>query len=236
IAQAGAEASRRMAEFTAATVGVQLLGSPVARLGVAGGQAQLFAQRAIQLRQQASLPGLDFATRQNLLAAAAQMEAQAQQVSIGAGLGFVGEMGGVASTLWQMQTMAAQIPLLRGVGGVEAIPLMQQMVGAAAGQLGVAQWQLQTLQAMGVDPMNPAFVQAQRNVLGAQMALEQTRLQTAVVPMSAQMREQFSTIQTALGVARTTFAGYADIRGLLGYEPTYKGLKLLVFVNEQGAR
>lgn len=215
LAQTGAEYGRTVAEFGAGTVAMQLLGAPTARLGVAGGQTQLLLQRAAQLRQQANLPGLDYAARQNLLASAAQLEMQAQQVGIQAGLGFVGEMGGVATTQWQMQAMAAQLGLLRGIGGAEAMPLLQQMMGAAAGQVGVAQWQLQSLAAMGVDPMNPAFVQAQRNLLAAQIGLEQTRLQTAVVPMSAQMREQFSTIGTALGVARTTFAGYADIRGLL---------------------
>jgi hypothetical protein len=92
---------------------------------------------------------------------------------------------------------------------------MQQIVGAAAGQVGVAQWQLQQLQALGMSPLNPQFVAAQRGLLAAQLGLEQARLQTAVVPMSAQMREQFSNVQTALGVATTTFAGYADIRGLL---------------------
>ena len=215
LAQTGAEFGRALAESQAGAVVPSLLGSPETRLGVAQQQSLLAAQRAVQLRQQASLPGLDYATRQSLLAAAAQMETQAQQLSIGAQLGFVGEMGGVAAGLWQLQTGQAQLALLRGVGGREALPLMQQIVGAAAGQVGVAQWQLQQLQAMGMDPMHPQMVAAQRGVLAAQLGLEQARLQTAVVPMSAQMREQFSNIQTALGIATTTFAGYADIRGLL---------------------
>lgn len=215
LSQTGAEFGRAVAEYGAATVGTQLLGAPAARLAVSGGQAQLLLQRAAQLRQQANLPGLDYSTRQNILASAAQLEAQAQQLGIQSGLGFVSEIGGVAATTLQMQTMGAQLGLLRGVGGLEAMPLLQQMVGAAAGQVGVAQWQLQSLAALGVDPNNPLFVQAQRQVLAAQLGLEQTRLQTAVVPMSAEMREQFSNVNTALSVARTTFAGYADLRGLL---------------------
>ena len=216
LSQTGAEFGRALAELQAGAVLPTLLGAPEARLGVAQQQAVLAAQRAAQLRQQATLPGIDYATRQSLLAAAAQMEAQAQQTGIGGMLGFVGEMGGVAGGLWQMQAGTAQLALLRGVGGREAIPLMQQIVGAAAGQVGVAQWQLQQLQALGVSPLNPQFVVAQRGLLALQIGLEQARLQTAVVPMSAQMREQFSNVQTALGVATTTFAGYADIRGLLG--------------------
>lgn len=216
IAGSSADFARTVAERTAAMVPTQLLGAPAARLGVANVQAQMMAARAQQLRQQATMPGLDYVSRQNLLASAAQMEAQAQQLAIGGGLGFISEMGGVAATAWQMQAVAAQIPLLQGVGGVQALPAFQQIVGAAAGQVGVAQWQLQQLAAMGVDPLNPAFVQAQRNLLTAQVGLEQARLQTAVVPMSAQMREQLSNVQTALAIARTTFAGYADIRGLLG--------------------
>ena len=215
LSQTGAEFGRALAELQAGAVLPTLLGAPEARLGVAQQQAVLAAQRAAQLRQQATLPGVDYATRQSLLAAAAQMEAQAQQMGIGGMLGFVGEMGGVAGGLWQMQAGAAQLALLQGVGGREAIPLMQQIVGAAAGQVGVAQWQLQQLQALGMSPLNPQFVAAQRGLLAAQLGLEQARLQTAVVPMSAQMREQFSNVQTALGVATTTFAGYADIRGLL---------------------
>lgn len=215
LSQTGAEFGRAVAEYSAATVGAQLLGAPAARLAVAGGQAQMLLQRAAQLRQQAALPGLDYSSRQNILASAAQLEAQAQQMGIQSQLTFVSEMGGVAATTLQMDTMRAQLALLRGVGGVEAIPLMQQIVGAAAGQVGVAQWQLRSLAALGVDPNNPLFVQAQRNLVAAQLGLEQTRLQTAVVPMSAEMREQFSTVSTALGIARTTFAGYADIRGLL---------------------
>jgi hypothetical protein len=216
LSQTGAEFGRALAELQAGAVLPTLLGAPEARLGVAQQQAVLAAQRAAQLRQQATLPGIDYATRQSLLAAAAQMEAQAQQMGIGGMLGFVGEMGGVAGGLWQMQAGAAQLALLQGVGGREAIPLMQQIVGAAAGQVGVAQWQLQQLQALGMSPLNPQFVVAQRGLLASQIGLEQARLQTAVVPMSAQMREQFSNVQTALGVATTTFAGYADIRGLLG--------------------
>jgi hypothetical protein len=218
LSQTGAEFGRALAELQAGTVLPTLLGAPEARLGVAQQQAVLAAQRAAQLRQQATLAGIDYATRQSLLAAAAQLEAQAQQAGIGGMLGFVGEMTGVAGGLWQMQAGAAQIALLQGVGGREAIPLMQQIVGAAAGQVGVAQWQLQQLQALGMSPLNPQFVAAQRGLLAAQLGLEQARLQTAVVPMSAQMREQFSNVQTALGVATTTFAGYADIRGLLGAE------------------
>jgi len=215
LSQTGAEFGLALAELQAGAERRTLLGAPEARLGVAQQQAMLAAQRAAQLRQQAMLPGIDYATRQSLLAAAAQMEAQAQQLGIGGMLGFVGEMSGVAGGLWQMQAGAAQLALLQGVGGREAIPLMQQIVGAAAGQVGVAQWQLQQLQALGMSPLNPQFVAAQRGLLAAQLGLEQARLQTAVVPMSAQMREQFSNVQTALGIATTTFAGYADIRGLL---------------------
>ncbi|GIV22149.1 MAG: hypothetical protein KatS3mg023_3900 [Armatimonadota bacterium] len=218
LAQTGAEFSRAVAEFGAGTIATQMLGSPIARLGVVGEQTRLLQARAMQLRQQASLPGLDYTSRQNLLATAAQMEMQASQTNIGSMLGFVSEMGGVATATWQNQMLAAQIPILQGAGGVQSIPLLQQMMGAAAGQVGVAQWQLQYLAAMGVDPMNPMYIGIQQRLLSAQAGLEQMRLQTAVVPMSAQMREQFSNVQTALGIARTTFAGYADIRGLLSAE------------------
>lgn len=226
IAQSGVEYTRTLAEFGAFTARAQILGPPAARYGIAAGQVAILANRVAQLRQLAVQPGVDYNTRQSLMAAAAQLEAQMQQLGIGAELGYIGEMGGAAATLWQLPSIQAQTALLQGVGGLEAMPLLQQMMGAATGQVGVAQWQLQALRAAGVSPLHPLFVQAQRQLATAQLGAEQMRLATAVVPMSAQMREQFSNVETALAIARTTFAGYADIRGLLSAEMQLIGRRI----------
>lgn len=113
------------------------------------------------------------------------------------------------------RTTAAQIGLMSGVGGAGAATLTAGMIGAAASNVTAAQKRIQILRQAGFGEDSGEMLNARQALQSMLMTQAQTELNAATAPLSARSRMAGDTLSTALEIGTKTFAGYADIRGLL---------------------
>lgn len=153
---------------------------------------------------------------QNLMAAFTELTRRIQEVGQAAGIS-ASQMREAGQRVSNLELGgSAQISLMSGVGGGAAAGFSASVMRSARGNVNAARANLDRLRALpGMTDNAPAILAARAELVSAQIQSAQTDLDAATAPISARLRQQADTLQTGLVVSNTTFASYADRRGLL---------------------